>query len=104
MPTEPSAGRRLRKGDVVSLYRIDPTSFAPFIEGRGVIEGPYRWPHYFYVRLDGEKVCRVRFVHPDWQENPERCLALLRAFWEANLAPPAIDEFFPASASKRGVP
>lgn len=94
---------RLRKGAVVSVYRVDPGT-GPFIEGRGVIEGACRRPHHFYVRLNGEKVCRVRFVHPDWQQNPERCLALLRAFWEASLAPPVIDEFFPTLMPKGDVP
>jgi hypothetical protein len=58
------------------------------------------------VRFDGEKVCRLRFVFPDpyWQRNPKRCLTLLRAFWEASVAPPAIDEFFPTRSPKRGVP
>lgn len=97
------AASRLQKGTVVSVYRVDLRT-GPFIEGRGVIEGACRRPHYFYVRFDGEKICRVRFVHPDWQQNPERCLELLQAFWAASLAPPVIDEFFPTLSPEGGVP
>jgi len=92
--TEALAASPLRQGAVVSVYRIDPRTGALFIEGRGVIERRCRRPHFFYVRFDGEKVCRIRFVLP-WQYDPERCLALLRAFWEASCAPPSVDEFFP---------
>jgi hypothetical protein len=57
------------------------------------------------VRFDGDKACRLRFVHPDWaQQNPQHCLRLLRKFWESSLAPPPIDEFFPAPAPKGDVP
>lgn len=101
--TKSPAAPRLRKGAVVNVYRLDPTGSGPFIEGRGVIEGAYRRPHYFYVRMDGEKVSRVRLVLADWQKNPERCLPLLRAFWKASLAPPVIDEFFPSPVSKGDV-
>ncbi|HEX3885367.1 MAG TPA: hypothetical protein VHW66_22125 [Stellaceae bacterium] len=93
----------LRKGSAISVYRVNPRT-GPFIEGRGVIERACRRLHYFYVRFDGEKVCRVRFVHPDWQQDPDRCLALLRAFWKASLEPPVIGEFFPSSTPKGGVP
>jgi hypothetical protein len=102
-PTKSSAAYGLRKGAVVTVYCLDPAT-GPFIEGRGVIERAYPRPHYFYVRLDGEKVCRVRFVHHDLQHDPSRSLALLRAFWEASRAPPAIDEFFPPPTPKGGVP
>lgn len=101
--TAPLIRRRLRRGDIVSVYRIDPRN-GPFIEGRGTIEGDSRRRHFFYVRFEGEKCCRLRFVHPDFQDDAERSLTLLRAFWKASLTPPAIDEFFPPLTPRGGVP
>ena len=93
----------LRKGAVVNVYRLDPRT-GPYMEARGVIQGACRRPHFFYVRFFGERVSRVRFVHPDWRQDPERCLTLLRSFWEASREPPAIDEFFPTPTHRGGVP
>ena len=101
-PGKQRAARRFRKGAVVTIIRIGPAG--PLIEGHGVVQEACPQAFFFRVRLDGEKVCRVRFVHPDFQQNPERSLALLRAFWEASLAPPAFDEFFPADPPGGDVP
>ena len=80
------AVRRFRNGAVVTIFGLGPKG--PF-EGRGVIRGACRRPNYFRVIFAGENVCRIRLVLPDWQEDPDRCLRMLVAFWQASAAPPA---------------
>jgi hypothetical protein len=89
------ASPELRKGDVVTVFGIG--SSGPYIEGRAVVRGAGRRLQFFRVVFASERVIRTRFVHPDWQEDPERSLRLLIAFWEASVAPPEIDEFFPTN-------
>ncbi|HVA79765.1 MAG TPA: hypothetical protein VNF29_02450 [Candidatus Binataceae bacterium] len=98
----PQASRRFRIGTVVTIFRIG--SAGPFIEGHGVIVKACSQAFFFRVQFDSKKGSRVRFVHPDWQQDPERSLALLRTFWEASLAPPSFDEFFPADPPGGDVP
>jgi hypothetical protein len=81
-------------GDTVTVFALDLAG-RPFIEGCALIEAACAQPHLYRVRFLGEKTIRTRFVHPDWQDEPERCLTLLRQFWQAGASPPSFDEFFP---------
>jgi len=90
----------MHPGEIVVIFGI--TSSGPYLEGRAAIESACLQPHHYRVLFAGEKTSRVRFVHPDWQTDPERCLRLLRVFWQASTAPSVIEEFFPADLNQTG--
>jgi len=91
----------LEIGQMVSIFGASALG-RPFCEGEALIDAISDRPHYYSVRFRGERASRLRFVNPDWQQDPARSLALLTEFWLASLAPPAIDEFFPSNRVGRG--
>jgi hypothetical protein len=84
----------LEIGRVVTVFGVT-ASGQLFIEGRARIEAACAAPHYYRVRFEGERVSRIRFVHPDWQRDPHDALELMNSFLCANDAAPSFDDFFP---------
>jgi hypothetical protein len=83
----------IEPGDTVTVFALSPAG--PFIEGRAVVEAICAERHLCRVRFLGEKVAQTRFIHPDWQDEPQRSLVFLRQFWQAGASLPSFDEFFP---------
>ena len=89
-----AAERVLTVGETVVVFAIG--CCGPSIEGHGVIEAHGAAWHQYHIRFVGEPRTRLRFINPDWQEFPERSLALLREFWRSNrIDDPLIEDFFP---------
>jgi hypothetical protein len=89
-----SSEHALKVGDTVAVFSLD--SSGPSIEGTGIIESYATAPDRYHIKFSGERVTRLRFIHPDWQADPERSLALLREFWRSNrIDNPRIEDFFP---------
>ena len=80
-------------GDTITVFALGPAG--PYVEGRARVVAACGQAHCYRVRFFGEKTIRTRFIHPDWQNEPERCLALLRQFWLASTFHTSTDEFFP---------
>ncbi len=78
-------------GARVAVFRLLP---APAIEGWASIVGPALGEHCFLVRFAGDPIVHKRFIHPDWQTDPERALRLLQQFWRAEMRP-AVADFYP---------
>lgn len=85
--------RSMAPGQTVSIFGCR-ASGQPYLEGQATIEASGDRPHFYRVRFHGERVTRLRFVNPDWQQDPAHSLALLIQFWRAT-ASPSFDEFFP---------
>jgi hypothetical protein len=83
-------------GQVVAVLRL-PTARPPFIEGRAVIKGNAKGPHFYRIQFAGDPRICERFVHPAYQKNPDAALAWLVELWVASLRPDH-DEFFPDDA------
>jgi hypothetical protein len=88
------ASHKFRIGDPVVVFALS-ASGRPFIEGRAQVEARCTRRNHFRVRFCGESVSRTRFIHPDWQAEPERSLALLIEFWESSAEPSPFEDFFP---------
>jgi hypothetical protein len=83
--------RAFNIGDIVAVFGCRPQT-GPFLEGWAYVGACCPVPHLYRVRFYGERVVRVRFVHPDWQSDVERSLALLIEFWRAS--EPAVEDFY----------
>jgi hypothetical protein len=79
-------------GQTVYIFGLN-ASGCPFCEGQASISAIDSQPHYYRVRFRGDRVMRIRFVHPDFQGDPTRSLTLLTEFWRANTSP-SFDDFF----------
>lgn len=93
-PKSDAASHAFKNGETVAVLAIGPSG-RPFIEGRARIRAACARPHHYHVRFLNEHTDHIRFVSPEWQDNPKRTLELLLEFWRASTAPPALDEFFP---------
>lgn len=80
-------------GNIVTVFAVGPAG--PYIEGRAVTKSECAQPHVYRVCFLGETTTRTRFIHPDWQAEPERGLALLLQLWRTNTSPPSFEDFFP---------
>jgi hypothetical protein len=85
--------RPIRAGETVTVIRL-PHGAAPFVEGRAVVKGAAAERHRYRVQFDGDPAVRLRVVHPDYQNDPERLLQVLLDLWRASDAPDH-SEFFP---------
>lgn len=74
------------RGDKVIVYHWGPP---PIIEGRACVLRPaFEIPDFYWVMFTDDNVARLRFVFPgDWQRQPDRMLACLRALYRAHLCP-----------------
>jgi hypothetical protein len=89
----------IKVGDIVAVFGLRPGG-GPYLEGWASVADARRAAlHQFRVRFRGEAILRTRFVNPDWQNDPRRSLALLRAFWDAS-QDVAVEEFFPPEAAE----
>ena len=68
----------------------------PVREGRGVIVRPAAGPHRYFVLFDGALAGTAveRFVHPEYQLDPEAYLSWMLEMWVACMEP-ATNDFFP---------
>ena len=76
-------------------------SGCPFYEGQATIIRRTHLPHRYFVVFDGESQTRVRFVHPEYQADPEAYLRWLTEFWLASREPD-ITDFFPDQTMQQG--
>lgn len=81
-------------GETVAIFALGPLG-RPFIEGRARVQAATARPHHYRVRFLNERTDHIRFVSPDWQDNPKRSLALLIELWRVNTSPSTFDDFFP---------
>jgi len=90
-----NASHPIRIGAIAKVVRMTQDTGLPFVEGEAVvIESIAHRPHFYRVRFLGERLSTTRFVHPDWQTDTERSLALLYEMCRAS-ALPEFEEFFP---------
>ena len=61
-------------------------SLPPYVEGRATVLAPAHGPHRYQVSFLGGPIPKIRTVHPDYQNEPEKMLALLVDLWCADAA------------------
>ncbi len=88
------ADHPFKPGETVIVFAFGPTGI-PLIEGRATIIDCSLVPHHYRVRFQDERLIRTRFVHPDWQRDPNRCNALLAAFWRSCGPHAWMEDFYP---------
>ncbi|MDR3471226.1 MAG: hypothetical protein P4M09_06010 [Devosia sp.] len=95
VPELPDALHPIPIGNIVAVLAFRGSG-QPYFEGRAVIQRPAPGTHRYLVRFAGDPagVVHERFVHPEYQQDPEGYLAWMIEFWLA-CAPPAIADFFP---------
>jgi len=93
-----NSGTHLKVGDAVTVFSLE--SLCPFIEGTGVIESLCPNNDLYWVKFTGDPNCRLRFVNPEWQTNPEHSLMLLRRFFLSDGSLPLFEDFFPDHSSE----
>jgi len=92
-PTNKRA-QKICSGKVVTVIMLGRQG--PFVEGRGIIVNACNGRlHYYRVRFIGERVTKIRFVHPEWQTDPKTSFELLLEFWRTSARTPDISDFFP---------
>ncbi len=95
VPAARDAEHPIHAGVRVAVLGLD-FSGRPIFEGRGVVVAPASGPHRYLVRFDGAPASTAleRFVHPEYQRDPQGYLAWMTEFWAAARSP-AISDFFP---------
>lgn len=93
---DPSNGSRhpLGIGETVAVVRLSD-AWPPFIEGRATIRRTSEAPHCYWVQFPGDPVLRERVVHPDYQQDPVRWLAILNDLREPEINGQRFPDFFP---------
>lgn len=79
-------------GTRVTVLRMSRAVAA--IEGRAVVKGIARGRNFYRVQFSGDPAVRQRIVHPEYQNNPDRMLEILRDLWRAS-STPEVPDFFP---------
>jgi hypothetical protein len=79
-------------GTQVTVLRMSQAGAS--IEGRAVVKDIARGRNFYRVQFCCDPAVRQRIVHPEYQNNPDRMLEILRDLWRTS-STPAVADFFP---------